>query len=462
MSKKILNFLVLEDDDLARLTLVTQLKEFGLVREATNSKKAIELLQKEKFDIAWIDLDLEEDLAGLDVIPYAVKNKAYSVVLSGREEDEYIQEAYEKGCEDYLSKPFEKGSLNLVLRKFKILKNENKLRKFFSQKYITQNDDFINSLHIIKEIVASEKPVFIKGATGTGKTLISKLIHELIFDNQDRFIHLNCSEIPENLLESELFGYEKGAFSGAETNKKGKLELADGGTLFLDEIATMPMSLQKKLLKAIDEKTFYPLGSEKERKSNFRLMSATCENLQQMVKDGHFREDLYFRIEGFNINLPSLRERSGDIALLLKHFLGRGRRRVVLSKEVREKLTSYDWPGNVRELQKVIEILQAKCHGVIKIDDLPEHISKMSKIASDKKLSPSSSEVSVDERDGVLSSAQIEFIRHNGLKTFVEQVEEDAVDTMFKENEEKVRQTLGLLKVSNSSFYRIMDRIKSK
>jgi DNA-binding NtrC family response regulator len=459
MSKKTLNFLVLEDDDLARLTLVTQLKEFGLVREATNSKMAIELLQSEKFDIAWIDLDLEEDLAGLNVIPYAVQSKAYSVVLSGREEDEYIQEAYEKGCEDYLSKPFEKESLSLVLRKFKVLRSENKLRNFFSKKYITQSEEFISSLQIIQEIVASEKPVFIKGATGTGKTLISKLIHQLIFESEDRFIHLNCSEIPENLLESELFGHEKGAFSGAETSKKGKLELADGGTLFLDEIATMPMALQKKLLKAIDEKTFYPLGSEKERKSNFRLMSATCENLEQMVKDGQFREDLYFRIEGFNIDLPSLKDRPGDIELLLKHFLGRGKRRVVLSKEVKEKLSSYEWPGNIRELQKVIEILQAKCHGVIGLNDLPEHISKIAKLSTPQTFKKSESQV---ERNGFLTSAQIEFIRHNGLKSFVEQVEEDAIKTIFNENEEKVRQTLGILKVSNSSFYRIMDRVKSK
>jgi DNA-binding NtrC family response regulator len=461
MSKKTLNFLVLEDDDLARLNLVTHLKEFGLVRETTNSKDAIELLRNEKFDIAWIDLDLEEDLAGLKVVPVAVESRAYAVVLSGREEDEYIEEAYEKGCEDYLSKPFEKDSLNLVLRKYKILKGENKLRNFFSKKYITQDENFINSLQVIKEIVSSDKPVFIKGPTGTGKTLISKLIHEIIFEESQKFIHLNCSEIPENLLESELFGYKKGAFSGADADKKGMLELADGGTLFLDEIATMPSSLQKKLLKAIDEKSFYPLGSEKEVKSNFRLMSATCENLEQMVKDGTFREDLYFRIEGFNIELPSLKERAGDIPLLLKHFLGLGRRRVVLSKEVKSILERYDWPGNVRELQKVIQVLQAKCHGIIKPEDLPSHISPSSALSSSSVRTETHSS-SEEGRDGILTNSQLEFIRHNGLKSFVDKVEEDTVSTLYSENDEKVRQTLSILKISNSSFYRIMDRIKGK
>lgn len=456
MSKKILNFLVLEDDDLARLNLVTLLKDHGLVREATNSKDAINLLNSEKFDIAWIDLDLEEDLIGLSVIPIATRNRAYSVVLSGREEDEYIEEAYEKGCEDYLSKPFDKESLNLVLRKYKLLKNENKLRNFFSKKYVTQNEEFISELQILKEVVASDRPVFIKGPTGTGKTLISKLIHELLFDNMDKFIHLNCSEIPENLLESELFGYKKGAFSGADKDKKGKLELADGGSLFLDEIATMPMLLQKKLLKAIDEKTFYPLGSEKEVKSNFRLMSATCENLEGMVKDGLFREDLYYRIEGFNITLPALNERRGDLPLLLKHFLGKGKRRVVLSKDVKEVLENYEWPGNIRELRKVIEVLQAKSHGVINLSDLPGHIHSI-----DKTEQSHITQVQI-KREGVLTQEQLEFIRHNGLKVFIDKVEEDSVRTLFKENDDKVRQTLGILKVSNSSFYRIMDRIKGK
>jgi DNA-binding NtrC family response regulator len=459
MSKKTLNFLVLEDDDLARLNLVTLLKEHGLVREARNSKEAFDYLNSEKFDIAWIDLDLEKDLVGLEVVPVAVRNGAYSVVLSGREEDEYIEEAYNKGCEDYLSKPFEKESLQLVLRKYKVLSSESKLRKFFSKKYITQDENLIGSLHVLQEIVGSDKPVFLKGATGTGKTLISKLIHELTFDDMKKFVHLNCSEIPENLLESELFGFEKGAFSGAESSKKGKLELADGGTLFLDEIATMPMILQKKLLKSIDEKTFYPLGSEKEVKSNFRLVSATCENLEEMVKAGTFREDLYFRIEGFNIELPPIKNRKGDVALLIKHFVGKGRRRIVLSSEVKKLLMSYEWPGNIRELQKVIEVLQSKTHGVIKVKDLPKHISGL---ATDLKMNMESSveHFSPVILGGMLSSSQIDFIRHNGLKVFVEKVEEETVKTLYKENNEKVRKTLGVLKVSNSSFYRIMDRLK--
>ncbi|WP_417335256.1 sigma-54-dependent transcriptional regulator [Halobacteriovorax marinus] len=454
MSKKTLNFLVIEDDALSRLNLVTLLKDHGLVREAENSQEAKKLIESEKFDLAWIDLDLERDLAGLDLIPLVKSSGAYPVVLSGREEETNIEEAYLRGCEDYLSKPFDKDALELVLRKYKVLSKESTLKKFFSRKYITQDQKLIDSLKIISEVISANKPVFIKGPTGTGKTLIAKLVHELIFENDDKFIHLNCSEIPENLLEAELFGYEKGAFSGAESSKKGKFELADGGTLFLDEIATMPMILQKKILKAIDEKSFYPLGSEKMVKSDFRLVSATCENLEQMVKDGDFREDLYFRIEGFNIELPALSKRKGDIALLIKHFLGQGKRRVVLSAEVKTLLEKYSWPGNIRELRKVVEILQAKAHGIIKVDDLPSHILGVTKSSC-----LDSSELSPALEGSILNKMQMEYIQINGLKAFVEKVEEDAVSQVLKNNNDKVRKSLGVLKISNSAFYRISERI---
>ncbi len=454
MNKRVLNFLVIEDDDLSRLNLVTALKDHGLVREARNSEEAKKLLSEEKFDLAWIDLDLEKDLAGLDLIPLVKNKKTYAVVLSGREEDRSIEEAYKRGCEDYLSKPFDKEALNMILRKFRILSKESVLRNFFANQYVTQDDSLVKNLKIINEVVTTNKPVFLKGPTGTGKTLIAKLIHNLIFEKEDSFIHLNCSEIPENLLEAELFGYEKGAFSGAEISKKGKFALADGGTLFLDEIATMPMILQQKILRAIDEKSFYPLGSEKMVKSDFRLVSATCENLEEMVKDGSFREDLYYRIEGFNINLPSLVERREDIPLLIKHFLGKGKRRVVLSKNVKGILNNYSWPGNIRELKRVVEILQSKSHGLIEVEDLPAHIRGISSTYIEKV------EVSEHIPGSILSKMQLDYIRINGLKSFLEKVEEDAVSIIFKENDEKVRKTLGVLKISNSAFYRISERRK--
>ncbi len=460
MAKKHLEFLVIEDDELARLSLTTMLKDLGSVSEAPTAKEAKALLASKEFDLAFIDLDLEEDLIGLELIELVVANKAYAIVLSGRQEDDCIEEAYTRGCQDYLNKPFAKEALTLVMKKFNFLQGQGKLRKFFSNEYVTQDKELVDQLQILNEVVISDKPVFIGGGTGTGKSLIAKHIHELIHGDKNKFVHLNCSEIPENLMESELFGYEKGAFSGAETSKKGKLFLADGGTLFLDEIATMPALLQQKLLKAIDEKTFYPLGSEKPVKSNFRLISATCEDLKAKIKNGEFREDLYYRIDGFNIHLKPLKERKEDIPLLIKHFMRLGHRRVVINKEAMEFMLGHDWPGNIRELRRAVEILQTRSFGVIKPEDLPESIRGASPVKIIKKTVDLSNQTSISGK--ILNESQIDFIAKNGLKSFLEVVEDEVVSHFYNENEEKVRQTLGVLKVSNSSFYRIMDRIKAK
>jgi len=459
MSKKI-SFLVVEDDQLARMTLVENLKEYGIVSEAKNSKEAFEHLENAHFDVAWVDLDLDEDLEGLTIIPKCKQKGIYTVVLSGREEDECIEEAYEKGCDDFLSKPFELDSLKLVLRKYEAIGNAGKLKKFFAKEYITQDQNLINQLNILNDVIASERPVFLKGPTGVGKTLLAKQIHKLVHGDDKNFVHFNCAEVPENLVESELFGYKKGAFSGAESNKKGLLELADNGTIFLDEIATMPMTLQQKLLKAIDEKTFYPLGSEEPVKSNFRIISATCEDLNEMVEDGRFRKDLYFRIEGFNIDLPSLKKRPADIPLLIKHFLSSGTRRVVIKGEVKDLLYNYEWPGNIRELHKVIDILKSRCHGVITKEDLPEHISRVHV----EKSSGGTTSHSVETifTDGILNSMQIEYIKHNGLKTFLDKAEEEAVVYVHESLGNKVRECLSILKVSSSSFYKVLNRLKKK
>ena len=469
--KKQMNFLIIEDDQLSRLTLSNLLKEYGLVYEAKYSQSAIDLINDGQFDMAFIDLDLEDgDLKGLEIISPASRKGIYPVVLSGREEDGCIEEAYLKGCQDYLVKPFNKASLDMVLKKFSLIEGKGTLRKVLATNYITQDEPLIKELEIINEIVLNDKPVLIFGPTGTGKSHIAKTIHELIHGNDEKFIALNCSEIPENLLESELFGYEKGAFSGADKNKKGKLELADGGTLFLDEIATMPLLLKKKLLKAIEEKTFYPLGSEKSIKSNFRLVSATCEDLKSLVAKGDFREDLYFRIEGYNINLKSLSERKGDIALLVKHFLKKSIRRVVIPADVMNVLEGYQWPGNIRELRKCVEMLQSKASGIIGLNDLPSNIVANSHPCEKVSVSTPVATIKTNEVVASVSTAtasfisdqQINYISEHGLKAFIEKVEDEMVDYFYKQNSEKVRQTLQQLKISNSSFYRIMDRLKAE
>jgi DNA-binding NtrC family response regulator len=249
--------LLIEDDLLSRISLRTRLESLGIVLDVPTSKEAATLIEERHFDLAFVDLDLETELAGLDLIRLLKEKKIYSVVLSGREDESVIEEAYRLGCRDYLSKPFTKSSIELVLKKFLSDKNKNQTLQKLKDIFLTSDNSLIKELEIIDQALLSQRPILITGESGTGKTFLAKFIHELSGTNTP-FIHLNCAEISESLIESELFGYEKGAFTGAQKSKQGMLELANDGLLFLDEIATMPLAIQKKLLKAIEEKSFYP------------------------------------------------------------------------------------------------------------------------------------------------------------------------------------------------------------
>ncbi len=347
--------LLVEDDLLSRMSLKNRLENFGEVLEAPTKKEAIVLLEDRSFDLAFVDLDLESELAGLEIVKILKSKNIYGVVLSGREDEKIVEAAYENGCRDYLSKPFTKTSVELVFKKFTFLKNKNQTLQKLKDIFLTNDESLTRELEIIDQALLGQRPILINGESGTGKTFLAKFIHELQ-GAKCPFVHLNCAEISENLIESELFGYEKGAFTGASKNKKGMLELADGGILFLDEIATMPLSIQKKLLKAIEEKSFYPLGSEKTVKSEFRLISATCEDLKLKIQKEEFRADFFYRIEGFNVTLKPIRERPDDFNTLIDYFIKKGERRIVFDSSAKKVMKDYAWPGNVRELERTIEV----------------------------------------------------------------------------------------------------------
>lgn len=286
------------------------------------------------------------------------------------------------------------------------------------------------------------KPLLITGESGVGKTYLAKFIHSLT-NERAPFIHLNCAEISESLIESELFGHKKGAFTGAHQDKLGLLELAHGGILFLDEIATLPMNLQSKLLKAIEEKSFFPLGSEKSVYSDFRLISATCENLRQKIERAQFRLDLFYRLEGFNVELKPLRKRKNDLWSLVDFFLQKGERKIVFEKEAKERMEVYAWPGNLRELERVVEILQAKAAGVVKLSDLEKQL-----VSIEPKIS------AVEYRDEIITSI--------GLKAYLEKIEIEIVLSTLAKNNDHVRKTLSDLKLSNNAYYRILENAKNE
>ncbi|RMH02413.1 MAG: AAA family ATPase [Aquificota bacterium] len=257
------------------------------------------------------------------------------------------------------------------------------LTKALSERYnvegiIGKSPAIRNLIELVEKVAHTDVNVLITGESGTGKSLIAKAIHFLSRRKDKPFITINCSAIPETLLEAELFGYEKGAFTGAYTSKKGKFELADGGTVFLDEIGDMPYSLQPKLLRVIQEKEIERLGSEKTVKVDVRIISATNKNLAQVVKQGLFREDLYYRLSVVPIHIPPLRERKEDIPVLVEHFLEvfnrRYNKKVRLGSDVMEVLINYPWYGNVRELENFIERLVILKDGVIRRSDLPSYL----------------------------------------------------------------------------------------
>lgn len=444
MNKDIFHILLVEDDKYFRLGIKDILLKHGVVLEADNVEDANEHLSKQFFDLAIVDMHLGDEPLGLKVLEKARQKGIRTIVLSSAEDDEITEKAYKLGCRHFLAKKYYRKHLESYITKL-LRKDQNKIfESFFQKSFITQDQALKDQIQKICDFDLKGKAVFLGGETGVGKTLVGKLIHKLNFDDCCPLIHLNCSEIPETLLEAELFGAKKGSYTGADKDRKGKLELANGGILFLDEIATMPKSMQQKLLKALDEKTFYPVGADLPVKSEFTLISATCQDLKKMIQEGEFREDLYYRITGLNLTIPPLRQRRSDINLLLKSALAESPRRIVIKQETKKILENYPWPGNVRELLKIADTLSMQDEGIISPSDLPNNIRN-----SEPECSDSGNHAAYDE----------DFILENGLKAYIKLVEKESVRKVLRKNSGKISKTIKDLKLSSSAFYRIHDSL---
>jgi DNA-binding NtrC family response regulator len=435
-----LSLLIIEDDKYTRLNLREILQPYGSIEEAADPESAIIALNSRSYDVVLTDIELGSG-SGVDLIPLIINKSSYCMVVSSYENEKIIEQAYNLGASHFLSKYRLREQIPSYINKF-LQAKQSRFEYFLKEEFITQDEETIRELRHMCEINLKNQNLFITGPTGSGKSLLGKLIHE--FNHPEApLIHLNCSEIAENLLESELFGHEKGAFTGADQKKDGKLKLAHRGTLFLDEVATMPLSMQQKLLKALDEKTFFPVGSKTEVKAEFTLISATCEDIGEKIRKREFREDLYFRLNGFSLHLKSLEERRGDIELLIKYFQKNSPRRFVIKPEAMNILREYHWPGNVRELSKACERLSQNTNGIIDVNAVRALLSTR----VNHPLLPQTDQFQ-------------EFINQHGLRSLISILEKTAVENSMKRNNGKITACIKELKISSSAFYRILQENK--
>jgi DNA-binding NtrC family response regulator len=398
-----IHLLLVDDEAALRSVIAERLLEHGFeVTEADSGERALELLSHFAFDVVISDLRLP-GMDGRQVIEAALERYPgiIAIVVTGYGTVKDAVDAIKRGAADFVAKPFQFEELLHVLHtalEQRRLKNENAyLRQQLDQRYglgamIGRSQRMRALFQLIETVAPTPTTILINGETGTGKEMVARAIHQSSPRRPQRFVALNCSAIPETLLEAELFGHVRGAFTGAVGTRLGRIEQADRGTLFLDEVGTMAMPLQMKLLRVLQEREFERIGDGKPIKVDVRIVAATNSDLAKMVKEGTFREDLYYRLNVIQVELPPLRDRKEDIPLLVQHFVEKyaasvmkpqtngGDARVLVSQDAMRRMMAYHWPGNVRQLENAVERAIALLAGrtAIEVADLPPEIQAAS------------------------------------------------------------------------------------
>ena len=421
--------LLADDDENLRRVTEFQLTEAGYqVVTAADGAKALELFLNDDFDSVITDLRMPK-LSGLEFLEKikAVNSEIPVIVITAFGEIETAVAAMRAGAFDYINKPFNRDEILLTLERalnFSHTKNENRqLRELVDKEFRLENvigdsPQMRTVLNLVSRVSRSDATVLITGESGTGKELIAKGIH---FSGKRRdmpFIPINCAAIPETLIEAELFGYKRGSFTGAAADTKGKFETASNGTLFLDEISQIPLALQPKLLRVLQEQEITRVGESMPRKIDVRIIAASNQNLEKMVEQGAFREDLYFRLAVVPVNLPPLRTRREDIPLLVNYFFRRvkekhGFQNLKITREVVNALSNYLFPGNVRELENLIErMVVLSDENSLTLEDVPEYISHPLQVFGSVKFELPSESISLDEVEREIIRYALEM--HNG------------------------------------------------
>jgi len=380
--------LIIDDDRNILTTLEVYLEDKDLeVCTASSGERGLALFQRERPDLVLLDMRLP-DRDGLDVLKEIIAGgiKTQVLMITAYASIETAVSAVKMGAFDYLPKPFVPGQLDLVLERLKRFHNLEtevaKLKGIFSEGGIlTRNRKMRRILQTARQAAESNAIILISGESGTGKGLLARLIHDWSPRAEGPFVTVDCAALQENLLESDLFGHIRGAFTGALRDKTGKLKLAEGGTVFLDEVSEIPPAIQGKLLRFLQHREFERLGDPEPQRVDVRVIAATNKDLEELVRNGAFREDLYFRINVLEIFLPALRQRPEDIALLTEYYLklsARMNAKTVhhIAPDALQRLQDYPWPGNIRELINIIERGVIMAHeNVLKISDLPPNIA---------------------------------------------------------------------------------------
>lgn len=382
--------LVCDDDAGLRLSVASALAATGRfeVDEAFDGVNAIEKIKSKSYNMVLLDVDMPR-MTGMEALKVIKEHDPAIIVLiltAYANIDDAVR-AVKEGAFNYVSKPIKSEDLvamvDRAITAYSLISQATAsfpMQVEAGREIIGQTSQMKKVFSVIMRLSKVDTPVLIRGASGTGKELVARAIHSNSSFKDGKFVAINCSAIPENLFESELFGHEKGAFTGADQRKIGKFQYAEGGTLFLDEIGDLPVLMQVKLLRVLQEKSFIPVGANREIESNVRIIAATNRPLEDMIKKGTFREDLYYRLNVMPINLPSLGERRADIDHLVGLFIqkfnrAQGKKIINVTPEALSVLKKYDWPGNIRELENIIEhafILEES--NMLQVGSLPESI----------------------------------------------------------------------------------------
>jgi DNA-binding NtrC family response regulator len=406
--------LIIDDEQAARYGMKKVLKDLDYyIFEASDSIQALEIIGHSVPDVILCDINMP-NMDGIEFLKqlqtrYDTMNKPLVIMITAYGSERIAVEAMKAGAYDYLSKPYEIDDLRLTVKKAleklnlveENIKLKSKIEILSRPQFIGQSESIMRVLNIIDKVAPTDVTVLITGESGTGKELVAQTIHQKSPRHKASFISMNCAAIPKDLVESELFGHEKGAFTGATSRRNGKFEIADGGTLFLDEIGDMSLETQAKILRVLEEKAFMPLGGKDVIRTDVRLISATNKDLTKEIAAGNFREDLYYRLNVIKIPMPGLAERREDIPLLANHFLEEfalkhGRKAKKIEAEAMQALYSYNWPGNVRQLRNLLEQCVVLAEGeYIKYEYLPKELREFS--SNDDGYSISDSSLSFTE-----------------------------------------------------------------